>query len=124
MGRRAGIWLTAFGLFGVLYFGWAQHRADLATVAKDPQWPRGDPYPDARLSDLNEIFDARHPVKSADSIKLHGEFARVRATVFCFLFGFAMITGAGIKILVAARVVGEPRDSSPPRDPIALSTVE
>lgn len=124
MGRRAGIWLTAFGLFGVLYFGWAQHRADPGTVVRDPQWPRGCPYPDAWLDDLEKIFDARHPVKSADSIKLHGEFASVRATVLCFSFGFAMITGAGIKTLIAARAVGEPKDPTQPRNPISLSTVE
>ena len=87
--------LAVIGLLGLLYFGWAQHRMGPAGML-DVQWPRPFPYPDPWLNSLHDWFDERYPVPP-DSLKIHGEIFRVRATlsyilVFC---GALVATGVG-----------------------------
>jgi hypothetical protein len=123
-GRPAGVALAILGLCGALYFGWATHRAEAVVMVNDGQWPRGWPYPDTWLSDLNHIYDLRHPLADPHCLKLHGEFARVRTTISFFVLGSLMIAGAGLRIAVSA-----PRSQNVPAlarrtDPDAVSAVE
>ncbi len=67
-------------LMGVIYCAWLLHRTSFSIIIGDPQWPRSCPYPDQWLLALNDWYDARNPAPP-DSLKLHGEWDRVRATV-------------------------------------------
>jgi hypothetical protein len=67
-------------LLGIIYCAWCLHRSSFSIITGDPQWPRPHPYPDQWLFALNDWFDTRNPAPP-DSIKLHGEWDRVRATV-------------------------------------------
>jgi len=67
-------------LVGTLYCAWCLHRFSTSTFIHDKLFPRAWPYPDWLLMELNDYFDKLYPA-SPDSIKIHGEIARVRATV-------------------------------------------
>ena len=113
-----------FGFLGAAYFGWAQHGADLKTVVGDRQWPRAWPYPDPWIAEWNQILEVRNPAADPDTIKLHGEFAAVRAALLCFFLGFLLIGGAGLRTLVIARTIENSAPHSEPTDPNGVSTVE
>lgn len=68
------------GLLGTLYFAWAWHRVSDRVLVTDPSWPRPWPYPDRWLSAVEQWLDARNPAPR-NHIKLHGEFAHLRAMI-------------------------------------------
>ena len=72
--------LTIPALLGVIYCAWSLHRTSFSILTGDPQWPRPGPYPDQWLVELNDWYDNRN-LPPSDSIKLHGEWDRVRVTV-------------------------------------------
>ena len=80
MRNRLSMILVIPALLGVIYCAWSLHRASFSILIGDPQWPRPCPYPDQWLAALNDWYDARNP-PSPDSLKLHGEWDRVRVTV-------------------------------------------
>ncbi len=78
--HRLPIILLIIALLGFMYCAWSLHRTSFSVLMGDPRWPRPWPYPDQGLSTLNDWYDARNP-PTTDSLKLHGEWNRVRATV-------------------------------------------
>ncbi len=78
--HRCSMILVIPALMGVIYCAWLLHRTSFSIIIGDPQWPRSCPYPDQWLLALNDWYDARNPAPP-DSLKLHGEWDRVRATV-------------------------------------------
>jgi hypothetical protein len=78
--NRLSMILVIPALLGVIYFAWSLHRTSFSILIGDPQVPRPCPYPDQWLAALNDWYNARNP-PSSDSLKLHGEWDRVRVTV-------------------------------------------
>jgi len=78
--HRLSMILLISTLLGFMYCAWALHRTGFSILMGDPQWPRPWPYPDQGLAALNDWYDARNP-PPPDSLKLHGEWDRVRVTV-------------------------------------------
>jgi len=72
------LWIPA--LLGFLYCAWSLHRTSFSILMGDREWPRPWPYPDQGLAALNDWYDARN-LPPPDSLKMHGEWDRVRATV-------------------------------------------
>ncbi len=61
----------------------------------DDKWPRPFPYPDAWLNSLHDWYDAQYPAPSG-YIKLHGEIARVRITLFGIMAVCLIMVIAGV----------------------------
>jgi hypothetical protein len=78
--HRRSMILAIPALLGVIYCAWSLHRTSFSILTGDPQWPRPGPYPDQWLVELNDWYDNRN-LPPSDSIKLHGEWDRVRVTV-------------------------------------------
>jgi hypothetical protein len=78
--NRLAVILVIPALLGVIYFAWSLHRTSFSILIGDPQVPRPCPYPDHWLAALNDWYNARNPPLT-DSLKLHGEWDRVRVTV-------------------------------------------
>jgi hypothetical protein len=78
--HRLSIILVIPALLGVIYCSWSLHRTSFSILIGDAQWPRPWPYPDQWLAALNYWYDARNP-PPPDSLKLHGEWDKVRLTV-------------------------------------------
>jgi hypothetical protein len=97
MRKYEAIALLVVGMVGTLYFAWAFHRASDAVLVSDLSWPRPAPYPDGWILALNHWFDLRHPAPP-DSLKLHGEFPRVRLAIGIALAGFVFWLAAGLRI--------------------------
>jgi hypothetical protein len=78
--RQRWMILVIPALLGVICCTWSLHRTSDAVLSFDPFWPRPWPYPDQWLAALNDWYDARNP-PPPDSLKIHGEWGRVQATV-------------------------------------------
>jgi hypothetical protein len=78
--RYSGTILLAISLFACTFGAWARYRISDNVIMYDHAFPRPAPYPDPLLLFLNNWFDARHPAPPG-TIKLHGEIARIRATL-------------------------------------------
>jgi hypothetical protein len=102
MRHRLAIILVALGAGGTLYAAWALHRASDAVLVRDMSWPRPTPYPDGWIAALNGWYDARHPA-SGDSLKLHGEFPRVRLTIVVILALGLWLLVVGVRMAAAQR---------------------
>ena len=76
------------------YFCWAWHRVSGSVLVHDDHWPRGNPYPDRWLAELNDWYDRRYPAPPR-TIKIHGELDRVRLTVFACIVLSAIVFAIG-----------------------------
>jgi len=83
--RAAGRWswsLAVTSMIGTAYLAWGMYRTTYQL-----EWlGRGFPYPDPAIIALEHWFDARHPIRTPGSLKLHGEFPRVE-----FAIGLAIV---------------------------------
>lgn len=82
--------LAAASLGAALYLAWALHRVSPEVLMTDRDWPRIFPYPDTWLMALENHFDAQHPAPPG-TIKLSGELARVRFTLWTLAVGAALL---------------------------------
>ena len=98
---RSSLYLTLifFGLLGTIYSAWSWNRVSERVIVEDRRWPRSWPYPDEWISALEPWFDARNPVVAKDSIKLHGEFGRVRFLIAAGLATCLQVTVAALLTL-------------------------
>ncbi len=106
MRHHLALILVAVGAVGSLYAAWSLHRAGDEVLMQDMSWPRAFPYPDGWIADLNRWYDARYPAPPG-SLKLHGEFLRVRLTIGVALAIGVLLLGIGVK-MGAARRLREP----------------
>jgi len=99
MRHRLALILVSVGTIGVPYFAWALHRVSDAVLVGEMSWPLPWPYPDRWLAALNDWYDARSP-SPPDTIKLHGEFPRVRVTIGLALVGCLFWAAAGATLVL------------------------
>jgi hypothetical protein len=99
--KRKTAWIS-LSLLGAAYFGWALFRVSDRVLFFDLAWPRGWPYPDCWLYELDVAFDRMNPAPP-DNIKLHGELARVRLFVFSILLTFLSVASWGLKDFLPTR---------------------
>jgi hypothetical protein len=86
--------LAAISLASTAYFAWCWQRSRPTIFAEDMSYPRPWPYPDRWLCDLVDWFDARNPTQG-DTIKIHGEWPKVRLLVFLALaLSFQLLAAA------------------------------
>ena len=99
--RRCLKAVAVIGLLGMLYFGWAFERTNGQTLVEDMgHWPRSFPYPDRWISDLDQHYDHLYPAPPG-TIKLDGEFRRVRITILAMAaVCVGLLLVGGIPLLV------------------------
>jgi len=75
--RRLSWTLAAASLIVTAYLAWGMYRTTYQL-----EWlGRGFPHPDPAIITLERWYDARNPLRTPGSLKLHGEFPRVRFAI-------------------------------------------
>ena len=95
-----GFFISA-GIVASVYSYWALDRVSERVFVLEDDWPRPWPYPDPWLSRFERWLDQRYLV-ARGSIKLHGEFSRVRHTLSGCIAGGVPILKGGILLDIAA----------------------
>jgi hypothetical protein len=93
--------LISVGLLGTICSASALHRVSDRVIIADPGWPRARPFPDQGLAAAEQWLSDRNP-PDPDSVKLHGEFARVRALLLVPLVLAVQSLIAGVLRLIHA----------------------
>lgn len=81
----------------------ASYRCSESVLFDDDDWPRSWPFPDEALAFLNDWFDRRYPAQG-DSLKLHGEFPKVRLVLDLVISVLSGVSGFVCRIILRPKV--------------------
>jgi hypothetical protein len=106
-GRRVLTLLLVPALVALLYLTWAHHRVAWGYWS---DLTHGFPYPDQVINALERWFDARYPVTTPGSFKVHGEYPRVAFVFGLLVIALLAVTGTLLGLLFPRQLRSGPRE--------------